>query len=113
MKNDLDGRAIQLKKDELISLPDANGSTVAVLWGSVWLTQDGKPRDYELNAGDSFTVRDDARVVVSAFENAGVSILLPCNTNEGRTDEVASVINRFGSVLGRTFAKVRAYVLAT
>ena len=78
MKFDLDQSTIQLTKDNLISLPDAEGSTVAVLWGSVWLTQDGDSRDYELNAGESFTIRGDGMIVVSAFENSAVTILQPC-----------------------------------
>lgn len=78
MKFDLDQSTIQLTKGNLISLPDAEGSTVAVLWGSVWLTQDGHRRDYELNAGDSFTIRGDGLVLVSAFENTALTILQPC-----------------------------------
>ena len=78
MKFDLDQSTIQLTKDNLISLPDAEGSTVAVLWGSVWLTQDGDRRDYEVNAGESFTIRGDGLIVISAFENSALTILQPC-----------------------------------
>ena len=78
MKFDLDQSTIQLTKGNLISLPDAEGSTLAILWGSVWLTQDGDSRDYELNAGDSFTIRGDGLVLVSAFENTALSVLQPC-----------------------------------
>lgn len=91
MKFDLDQSTIQLTKGNLISLPDAKGSTVAVLWGSVWLTQDGDSRDYELNPGESFTIRGDGKIVVSAFENSAVTILQPCEdvaispTNPGKS----------------------------
>lgn len=78
MKFDLDQSTIQLTQGKLISLPDAEGSTVAVLWGSVWLTQDGDSRDYELNSGESFTIRGDGMIVISAFENSAVTILEPC-----------------------------------
>ena len=78
MKFDLDQSTIQLTKDNLISLPDAEGSTVAVLWGSVWLTQDGHRRDYEVNAGESFTIRGDGLVLISAFENTALTILQLC-----------------------------------
>ena len=79
MKFDLDQSTIQLTKGNLISLPDAEGSIVAVLWGSVWLTQDGHRRDYELKAGESFTIRGDGMIVISAFENSAVTILQPCD----------------------------------
>ena len=78
MKFDLDQCTIQLAKGNLISLPDAEGSTVAVLWGSVWLTQDGDSRDYEVNSGESFTIRGDGLVLISAFENTALTVLQLC-----------------------------------
>ena len=79
MEIDLDEITIQLTKGNLISLPDAEGSTVAVLWGSVWITQDGVRRDYELKAGESFTIRGDGKILISAFENSALTILQPCD----------------------------------
>jgi Protein of unknown function (DUF2917) len=79
MKFDLDQSTIQLTKGNLISLPDAEGSTVAVLWGSVWLTQDGDSRDYEVNAGESFTIRGNGLILISAFENTALTVLQPCD----------------------------------
>ncbi|HEV8644028.1 MAG TPA: DUF2917 domain-containing protein [Burkholderiales bacterium] len=79
MKIDLDEITIQLTKGNLISLPDAEGSTVAVLWGSVWITQEGIWRDYELNDGESFTSRGDGKILISAFENSALTILQPCD----------------------------------
>ncbi len=78
MKFDLDQSTIQLTRGNLISLPNAEGSTVAVLWGSVWLTQDGHRRDYEVDAGESFTIRGDGLVLISAFENTALTVLQPC-----------------------------------
>lgn len=79
MEIDLDEITIQLSKGNLISLPDAEGSTVAVLWGSVWITQAGILRDYVLNAGESFTSRGDGKILISAFENSALTILQPCS----------------------------------
>ena len=78
MKSDIDQSTIQLTQGNLISLPDVQSSTVAVLWGSVWLTQDGDSRDHEVNAGESFNVKSDGTVVISAFENSALTILQPC-----------------------------------
>lgn len=96
MKFDLDQSTMQLTKGKLISLPRTEGSTVAVLWGSVWLTQDGDSRDYELNAGELFTIRSDGMVLISAFENSAVTILQPCEntshtTAHSNTDDRYSV----------------------
>jgi Protein of unknown function (DUF2917) len=78
MKFDLDQSTIQLTQGNLISLPDAEGSTVAVVWGKVWLTQDGDPRDYDLNPGESLTIRGDGLILISAFENSALTILQHC-----------------------------------
>jgi glycosidase len=78
MKFDLDQSTIQIKQGNLISLPDAEGSTIAVLWGKVWLTQDGHQRDYDLSSGESFTIRGDGLILISALENSALTILQPC-----------------------------------
>ena len=106
MKFDLDLSTIQLTEGDLISLPDAKGSTVAVLWGSVWLTQNGDSRDYEVNGGESFTIRGDGRIVISAFENSAVTILQPCDeasraTARGNTDNGYAVRYISGNELQR------------
>lgn len=75
MDIDLDQITIPLAKGSLISLPHAEGSTVAVLWGSVWITQDGIRRDYQLNGGESFAIRGDGRILISAFERSALTIL--------------------------------------
>jgi Protein of unknown function (DUF2917) len=132
MKYDLDGSTVHLRADKLISLPDAKGSIVAVLWGSVWLTQDGDSRDYELNAGDSRTIHGEGTVVVSAFENSAVSILHSCErasdsvryvTREElrqferdahvlRALNMASLIYKVGSAVSRALTKLREHVVA-
>jgi Protein of unknown function (DUF2917) len=101
MKFDVDQSTIQLSQGNLISLPQASGSTVAVLWGFVWLTQDGHHRDYELRAGDSFTIRDDGMIVISAFENSALTILQPCE------DVLASSV-ALGGNIKRTVAHGKA-----
>ena len=141
MKFDIDQSTIQLTQGNLISLPDAQGSTVAVLWGSVWLTQDGYQRDYELDAGDSFTIRGDGMIVISAFENSALTILQPCedlaeshgkknnkdnvlylssdeleqykrDAHELRDIYVASLIYSLGSTLSRGLTKLGDFAVA-
>ena len=101
MKFDLDQCTIQLTKGNLISLPDAEGSIVAVLWGSVWLTQNGHRRDYEVNAGESFTIRGDGLVLISAFENSTLTILQHCE------NVTISSIKPSGNALRRTMRRTR------
>jgi hypothetical protein len=89
MKFDLDQSTIELAQGKLVSLADAEGSTVAVLWGKVWLTQDGDRRDYDLSAGDSFTINGDGLILVSALENSALTILQPCTDLAVSTPELS------------------------
>ncbi len=107
MKFDLDQSTIQLTKGNLISLPDAEGSIVAVLWGSVWLTQDGHRRDYELKAGESFTIRGDGLIVISAFESSAVTILQPCEGAEGSSIKHSESGDRASAYRERTGESLR------
>jgi hypothetical protein len=77
MKFDLDQATIKLKPGGVIPLRAAAGSTVSVLWGSIWLTQEGDGRDYELRAGESFVVRAGGLTLIDAFDAAAVTILEP------------------------------------
>jgi Protein of unknown function (DUF2917) len=142
MKFDLDQSTIQLTEGNLISLPDAKGSTIAVLWGSVWLTQDGDRRDHEVNAGESFDVNGDGMVVISAFENSALAVLQPCegdarstpngeasdrsiayiseeelrqykhNAQKLRADYIASLFTSLGKAFRRGFSKLGDFAVA-
>ncbi len=139
MKFDLDQSTVQLTEGNLISLPDAKGSTIAVLWGSVWLTQDGDRRDHEVNAGELFNVSGGGMVVISAFENSALTILQPCagnarstpngnandrtiayeelqhykrNAQKLRADYIASLFTSLGKAFRRGFSKLADYAVA-
>jgi predicted ABC-class ATPase len=79
MKFDLDQASIGLAKAAHLRLHDAAGSTVAVLWGAVWLTQEDDSRDYELRAGESMVIRAGGVTLVTAFSDSAVSVLEPCD----------------------------------
>lgn len=82
MKFDLDRATTKLTKDSLIPLRNAAGTNVAVLWGKVWLTQEGDRKDYELRAGESFLIRAQGVTLIGALEDAAVSVLEPCRDGE-------------------------------
>ena len=79
MKFDLDQATIKLKPSGVIPLRDAAGSTVSVLWGNIWLTQEGDGRDYQLRGGESLVIRAGGLTLIDAFDTAAVTILEPCD----------------------------------
>jgi hypothetical protein len=49
--------------------------TVRVTHGRVWLTEEGRPDDYWLSAGDTFTVTPGRLVVIEADTGANSAVL--------------------------------------
>lgn len=65
----------QLRKGAMLSLRDAQRSSVVVFRGSVWITQDGDPRDAFINAGETFTIDRRGLVLVEALEDTSLLVL--------------------------------------
>ena len=79
MRIDLDQASIRLKQHGCISLRNAAGSTIAVLWGEVWVTQEGDRRDHVLRAGESLVISAAGLTLVEALTDASVSVLEVCD----------------------------------
>ena len=54
MDNDLRSVLIDLSGGSLLRLHDSVGKAIGVMEGSVWVTQDGDPRDVFVEVGESF-----------------------------------------------------------
>ena len=65
---------LQLSRSGHVEVLDGRGSLVHCLFGSVWLTQDGDPRDIVLEAGQSFTLDRDGVALVYATSDAGLAL---------------------------------------
>jgi len=72
---------IEFNQDELCMTPrqllrvrDGIGHAIACHRGSVWVTQDGDPRDVILRAGESFTLDREGPALVQAFQAGTISI---------------------------------------
>jgi hypothetical protein len=72
MQNDLKLPATQLRRGQLLRVPDGRGSLVLCLSGTVWLTQDSDPRDIVLEAGDAVRIERDGLSIVSALSDASI-----------------------------------------
>jgi hypothetical protein len=67
-------RDLRLDHKALYSLPDASGLALTCGEGVLWLTVDGDPRDFVLEAGETFETRDHGRVLVYALAPSRISV---------------------------------------
>ena len=71
MDVDLFRSSVLLPRGVTARLSARRGDRVECLAGTLWVTQDGDPRDVVLGAGDGFTVDRDGRTLVSALADRG------------------------------------------
>ena len=70
MHTDLNLAATSLKRGQSQRMPDARGSLLLCLGGTLWLTQDGDPRDVVLEAGDEARIDRDGLSILHALSDA-------------------------------------------
>ena len=78
MKVDLQHVSVKIAREQPLRLVHAKGTSVAVIWGEIWLIQEGDIADYVLRAGDLLHLNSDGLTLVYALDDAGVSLLEPC-----------------------------------
>jgi len=70
----LDRTAVKLNERETISVVDGKGARIAVVDGSVWLTQERDPRDVMLRPGESFTLDRNGTAIIEALADTEVAL---------------------------------------
>lgn len=61
----------------LLRLRDARGHRIVSLSGDVWITEQDRPEDIILRAGDSATLRAHGTALVMAFSSADIEVVPP------------------------------------
>ena len=67
----------QLRKDAYLRLSNAQGRTVAVFRGQVWIAQEGDRRDVFVGSGGTFTIDRPGLVIVEALQETSLLVLEP------------------------------------
>jgi len=80
MKVDLQSASTRSTPAIPLPLSDAQGVAVMVMWGKVWLTQEGDIEDHVLHAGDTKRVDRNGLTLMQALDEAAVSILRESET---------------------------------
>ncbi|HWD22380.1 MAG TPA: DUF2917 domain-containing protein [Burkholderiales bacterium] len=65
---------IELPQGRLLRLRQGAGNTLTMRRGSVWITEQGNPRDVLLRRGESFKVAQSGLVLVEALNDAALSL---------------------------------------
>jgi len=79
-----------LKAKQLLKVRGGRGHSIVCHSGSVWVTQDGDPRDIVLAAGEAFTLDRSGAAVVLAFEPGAISVARP--KQQTRTARLAAYL---------------------
>jgi len=74
MNIELNQDGLCLKRNQVVTVRRGIGHSIVCDSGTVWVTQDGDPRDIILRAGESFTIDRNGPTLVQAFEPGSISI---------------------------------------
>ena len=74
MNIELNQHGLCLKRNQVVTVRGGIGHSIVCDSGTVWVTQEGDPRDIILHAGESFTIDRNGPALVQAFEAGAISI---------------------------------------
>lgn len=74
MKLHSEAAVLELKAGELLVLEDSPGASILARCGSVWVTEEGEPRDFVLGAGEKRVVAHPGRTLIQAMSTSWISI---------------------------------------
>ncbi len=74
MNIELKQKDLCLKRRQVVKVRDGLGHSIVCDSGSVWVTQEGDPRDIVLGAGEAFTLDRRGTALVLAFEPGAISV---------------------------------------
>ena len=66
-------RSVQLRRGSLMRIAEGRGMLVRVRRGSVWITEEGDPRDHFVGAGEQFRITRRGTALISALESSVLS----------------------------------------
>jgi len=69
--------SIGMARGKLLRVEDGRGIEVAVVYGSVWITQHRDPNDICLGTGESFRIDRDGATVIDALRPSLVALTPP------------------------------------
>jgi hypothetical protein len=78
----------------ILRVPHARGQRIASLCGAVWITEEGRPEDIILRAGESVTLQGPGTALVMALGSADVEVI-PAPALEDRSARWQDAVDHF------------------
>ena len=69
----LESPVLALEAGQVLTLDDARGTRIQPRQGSVWITEEGEPQDFIVEAGQAFVVKRHGRTLVQALVDSRVA----------------------------------------
>jgi hypothetical protein len=89
-------RTIDLGHEQLLMLEGRAGTRVKVIYGGVWLTEEGEPHDVFALSGDEVALRTRRRSVLEGLGATRVELIEPV-----AADGIGGLVRRFGETFRR------------
>jgi hypothetical protein len=74
MRIELESGLLRLERGQTLRVVDAAGSRICAHSGSVWITEENRPRDVVLSPGACYELREDGVAIVEALGQASVTL---------------------------------------
>jgi len=65
---------LELKPGQVVTLDDAEGTSVRTRCGAIWMTEEGESKDFVLGAGERRVIRNRGRTLIQAMKTSWISI---------------------------------------
>lgn len=75
-------RTVDLGYDQLLVLESRRGTKVRVLYGSLWLTEEGTAQDVFAGSGDEVALKARGRAVIEGLGVARLQVIEPTRTGK-------------------------------
>ena len=91
IENAIAQASIGIVRGKPIRIDDGRGIEVAVVHGSVWITQHWDSRDICIGTGESFRIERDGATMIDALKSSLVTLTLPTIQNRPSRVSMAGV----------------------
>ncbi len=94
---------VTMNAGESLPFDDIEGTALAVVRGTLWITQENDTRDVVLRTGDVWMVEREGLTIVEAQSDATFHAIGPAHERVRVAASARSPIRRFGQSLARWF----------
>lgn len=78
----IDAPVLSLRRGEVVTMDEAQGTRIAARSGTLWVTEEGYGSDEIVGPGEALVVTHGGRTVVQALNDASVALRPPVAAND-------------------------------